>query len=270
MTALHALSARMSLEDPASDPSDDFQFESEYVKSLLKQRTPSPIHHRSSASTNSASLVRDNNMNKENGPVDRWRTPVTMGPSMGRSVLANRDMNSFVRSQSMNDTPGIKQTTPAVMSSSYEPSELSCNSSPFLGPPFSLLCVGNSSNWKTTCAYNPRLDPLPKKRQINPPRSRKTDFKIKFRFPGNPLRNRHPSHRRTQKRNLSPLHNSIYRHQTRLTRPYRPGTQGFEGINSITASAIEFNEFRQCQWTVYPAGKSIYAPSTPILQGPKS
>ncbi len=57
-------------------------------------------------------------MNKENVLVDRWRTPVTMGASMGRSVLANRDINSFMRSQSMDDTPGIKQATPAVTSSS--------------------------------------------------------------------------------------------------------------------------------------------------------
>jgi len=123
MTALHALSsALLSLnDDPPSDPSDDFQFESEYVKSLLKQRTPSPIIPRGSvSSTTSTSAARNNRMNKENIP-DRWKTPVTMGPSVGRSVLANRDINSFTRSQSMNETPSLKQT-PAVLSSSYSPS----------------------------------------------------------------------------------------------------------------------------------------------------
>jgi hypothetical protein len=45
---------------------------------------------------------------------------VTMGPSVGRSVLANRDINSFIRSQCMNDTPSLKQT-PSVLSSSYFP-----------------------------------------------------------------------------------------------------------------------------------------------------
>src|SRR5438552_2631245 len=146
MTALQALASRLSLDDP-SDPSDDFQFESEYVKSLLRQRTPSPIHHRHTASTNSTSVVRDNNMNKENVLGDRWRTPVTMGASMGRSVLANRDINSFMRSQSMDDTPGIKQATPAVMSSSYDHSPLHLSHGPscpckfvsFLVLKFSLL-----------------------------------------------------------------------------------------------------------------------------------
>ena len=123
MTALHALSSALSSslnDDPPSDPSDDFQFESEYVKSLLKQRTPSPIIPRGSISSTSTSMSRNTSaMNKENIP-DRWRTPVTMGPSVGRSVLANRDINSFIRSQSMNDTPSLKQT-PAVLSSSYFP-----------------------------------------------------------------------------------------------------------------------------------------------------
>lgn len=116
MTALHAISSALSSlnDDPPSDPSDDFQFESEYVKSLLKQRTPSPIIPRG---TISSSVLRKSTMDKENIP-DRWRTPVTMGPSVGRSVLANRDINSFTRSQSMNDTPSLKQTTPAVQSSS--------------------------------------------------------------------------------------------------------------------------------------------------------
>src|SRR5579859_4472165 len=118
MTALHAISSALmsSLsDDPPSDPSDDFQFESEYVKSLLKQRTPSPIIPRGTVP--SLSTLRKGDMGKENIP-DRWRTPVTMGPSVGRSVLANRDINSFTRSQSMNETPSLKQTTPAVLSSS--------------------------------------------------------------------------------------------------------------------------------------------------------
>jgi hypothetical protein len=83
MTALQAISsALLSLHDDGDEtPSDEFHFESEYVKSLLRQRTPSPIVQKSVA-------------DKEN-VVERWRTPsTTIGASAGRTVLGARDMNS--------------------------------------------------------------------------------------------------------------------------------------------------------------------------------
>jgi hypothetical protein len=112
MTALHRLSASALAihNDPPSPPSDDFEFESEYVKSLLKQRTPSPIVAKPGGDANGIH-------GKEN--LDRWRTPVTIGAHAGRSVLGQRDMNStFNRSASVmsftgDNTPGIK------LSSSY-------------------------------------------------------------------------------------------------------------------------------------------------------
>ena len=115
MTALRSLSSALGMhEDPPSPPSDDFQFESEYVKSLLKQRTPSPI-----TNYNSSSNIGTTTRGKEN--IERWRTPVTIGAASGRTALAQRDMNSgLTRSQSVmgmaskgEDTPGVK------MSSSY-------------------------------------------------------------------------------------------------------------------------------------------------------
>lgn len=106
MTALQGLSAALAMHnDPPSPPSDDFEFESEYVKSLLKQRTPSPIVVKPTSDVNGIH-------GKEN--LDRWRTPVTIGAHTGRSVLAQRDMNSaFTRSASVlgmagDNTPGLK------------------------------------------------------------------------------------------------------------------------------------------------------------------
>jgi hypothetical protein len=95
MTALQAISsALLSLHDD-DPPSDDFQFESEYVKSLLKQqRTPSPITHNSKISSQQMS-------GKEN--FDRWRTPVTIGAAAGRTVLGQRDMN--IKNE---NTPSVK------------------------------------------------------------------------------------------------------------------------------------------------------------------
>src|ERR1700733_3500444 len=110
MTALRALSSALSLhEDPPSPPSDDFQFESEYVKSLLKERTPSPI-------TNPHASLRHNPSRDKENP-SRWRTPVTLGSSAGRTALAQRDMNSLTRSQSVVGITG--EDTPVVKFSSY-------------------------------------------------------------------------------------------------------------------------------------------------------
>jgi hypothetical protein len=111
MTALQALSsALLSLHnnDPPSPPSsDEFQFESEYVKSLLKQRTPSPIVIKPSIANTNQPLLQE----KEN--IDqRWKTPVTLGPQVGRTILAQRDLNRTSIS-------GIGENTPAVKLSSY-------------------------------------------------------------------------------------------------------------------------------------------------------
>jgi len=131
MTALQALSsALLSLhedDDPPSPPSDEFQFESEYMKSLLKQqRTPSPIIHKplaphpTTATTKTASAY-PHMSGKEN--LDRYRTPVTMGAQAGRTVLGARDVNSgFNRSVSaMSFTSVEEKNTPGWKSSSYHP-----------------------------------------------------------------------------------------------------------------------------------------------------
>jgi len=105
MTALQAISnALLSLhEDGDETPSDEFHFESEYVKSLLRnKRTPSPITFKPSSTTTTA--------DKENALVDRWRTPVTIGATAGRTILGARDLNS--RNE---NTPGVK------LASSYRP-----------------------------------------------------------------------------------------------------------------------------------------------------
>src|SRR5271156_391395 len=113
MTALQALaSALATRDDPPSPPSDEFQFESEYVKRLLNQRTPSPIIQKHVNLPNDIA-------GKEN--LDRWKTPVTIGAAVGRTILGQRDINSgFARSASVmaithkTDTPDIK------LSSSYD------------------------------------------------------------------------------------------------------------------------------------------------------
>ena len=113
MTALQALSSALATrDDPPSPPSDEFQFESEYVKRLLSRRTPSPIVQKHANMSNEIA-------GKEN--VDRWKTPVTIGAAVGRTILGQRDVNSgFVRSASVmaithkTDTPDIK------LSSSYD------------------------------------------------------------------------------------------------------------------------------------------------------
>ena len=112
MTALHALSTALSLHDePPSPPSDEFEFESEYVRSLLKQRTPSPIIPKPANGS-----ISTTGSGKEN--LDRWKTPITIGASAGRTVLAQRDMNSaLTRSASV---IGFAENTPAVkLTSSY-------------------------------------------------------------------------------------------------------------------------------------------------------
>jgi len=116
MTALHALSAALSLhDDPPSPPSDEFQFESEYVKSLLRERTPSPIVHKPATIGNTA---RDAG-GKEN--LDRWKTPVTTGASTGRTVLGQRDLNSaFNRSTGAMGFTGDTNTPAIKLSSSYK------------------------------------------------------------------------------------------------------------------------------------------------------
>lgn len=110
MTALQAISALLSLHDDDPPSSDDFQFESEYVKSLLKQqRTPSPITH---SNTHKPHQEQQNNMfpGKENNlGGERWRTPVTIGAASGRTALAQRDMN--IKSGGVTeDTPVVKPT----------------------------------------------------------------------------------------------------------------------------------------------------------------
>lgn len=113
MTALHAISsALLSIhDDPPSPPSDDFQFESEYVKSLLKQRTPSPIVVKPSVTNMSQETGKEN--------LDRWKTPVTIGHYSGRAVLAQRDMNSGIsRSASVIGVTG-EQSPALKLSSSY-------------------------------------------------------------------------------------------------------------------------------------------------------
>ena len=102
MTALQAISsALLSLHDDDS-PSDEFQFESEYVKSLLKQqKTPSPITYKDYPN-NTATQISG----KEN--LDRWRTPVTIGAHAGRTILGQRDMNSKI----IENTPAIKSYSP--------------------------------------------------------------------------------------------------------------------------------------------------------------
>ena len=121
MTALQALSsALLSLhedDDPPSPPSDEFQFESEYMKSLLKQqRTPSPIIHKPHLPTASSTYAHMSG--KEN--LERYRTPVTLGAQAGRTVLGQRDVNSgFNRSVSaMSFTSVEEKNTPGWKSSS--------------------------------------------------------------------------------------------------------------------------------------------------------
>ena len=104
MTALQKITSALLTDDP---PSDDFEFESEYVRSLLRQqRTPSPIV-----------LKNGNNYDAVTGKenIDRWRTPVTVGANVGRTILGQRDVNSgLVRSAT------ITENTPAVtLTSSY-------------------------------------------------------------------------------------------------------------------------------------------------------
>jgi hypothetical protein len=87
-------------------PASDFEFQSEYVKSLLRQRN-TPDHVASG---------------KENVDV-RWKTPATMGTRMGRSVLGERDGNvQLGRSVSVghfeDDTPAPKVET-GKLSSRY-------------------------------------------------------------------------------------------------------------------------------------------------------
>jgi len=104
MTALQAISSRLLSihdDDPPSPPSSDFQFESDYVKSLLKERrTPSPIIVKPSSYTTTSTT---SSIGKEN--LDRWKTPVTIGAHAGRQVLGQRDLNSRVIAES---TPGVK------------------------------------------------------------------------------------------------------------------------------------------------------------------
>jgi hypothetical protein len=101
MTALQAISsALLSLQDD-DPPSDEFQFESEYVKSLLKQKTPSPIIHK-----NYPNNIATQMSGKEN--LDRWRTPVTIGAQAGRTILGQRDMNSKI----IENTPVVKSYSP--------------------------------------------------------------------------------------------------------------------------------------------------------------
>jgi hypothetical protein len=112
MTALSTLSSALAMHDDT--PSDEFEFESEYVKALLKQtRTPSPVV---------AKATITDYRGKEN--LDRWRTPVSLGVSSGRSILAQRDANvGFSRSASVMGINGEnenKENTSAVkLSSSY-------------------------------------------------------------------------------------------------------------------------------------------------------
>src|SRR5271170_5235661 len=124
MTALQALSsALLSLheDDPPSPPSDEFQFESEYMKSLLKQqRTPSPIIHKPTHPPPTTTTTGHPQMSgKEN--LERYRTPVTLGAHAGRTVLGARDVNSgFNRSVSaMSFTSVEEKNTPGWKSSSY-------------------------------------------------------------------------------------------------------------------------------------------------------
>lgn len=108
MTALQTLQSALSIHD--DPPSDEFEFESEYVKSLLRQRTPSPAIHKGTQSYTG----------KEN--IERWKTPVTLGAASGRTILGQRDVNSsgFNRSASVIGIPGESHETPAVkLSSSY-------------------------------------------------------------------------------------------------------------------------------------------------------
>src|SRR5579859_366316 len=121
MTALHAISNSISSRNadsipPSPSSSGEFQFESEYVKSLLKERTPSPAH------------ARIEIQGKEN--LNRWKTPVnassSLGVSAGRTILGMKEVNSFARSASVMGITGEGQlgqhTTPAVkLSSSYVP-----------------------------------------------------------------------------------------------------------------------------------------------------
>ena len=102
MTALQAISsALLSLHDD-DPPSDEFQFESEYVKSLLKQQnTPSPIIRK-----NYPNNIPTQMSEKEN--FDRWRTPVTIGAQAGRTILGQRDMNSKI----IENTPAVKSYSP--------------------------------------------------------------------------------------------------------------------------------------------------------------
>lgn len=102
MAALQAISsALLSLHDDDSR-SDEFQFESEYVKSLLKQqKTPSPIPHKDYPNNTATQFS-----GKEN--LDRWRTPVTVGAQAGRTILGQRDMNSKI----IENTPAVKSYSP--------------------------------------------------------------------------------------------------------------------------------------------------------------
>ena len=111
MTALHAISSALLSMHDDDPPSDDFQFESEYVKSLLKQRrTPSPIiykpHHQQQQQQ------QHENMSGKENIGERWRSPVTIGVTSGRTVLAQRDMNIKTSGGSgiTEDTPVVKPT----------------------------------------------------------------------------------------------------------------------------------------------------------------
>jgi hypothetical protein len=111
MTALHAISsALLSMHD--DDPlSDDFQFESEYVKSLLKQqRTPSPIIYK--PHLQQQQQPQHQNMSEKENIGERWRTPVTVGATSGRTILAQRDMNIKTGGDGgiTEDTPVVKPT----------------------------------------------------------------------------------------------------------------------------------------------------------------
>ena len=102
-------------DDSPSSPSDEFQFESEYVRSLLKQRTPSPAIVKPALNSAATTTAKG----KEN--FDRWKTPVTIGAHVGRSVLAERDMNSgFGRSASVMGS--TEEATPGAVkfTSSYD------------------------------------------------------------------------------------------------------------------------------------------------------
>jgi hypothetical protein len=125
-TALQSSAAAAGLsmhndDDPLS--SDDFfEFESDYVKSLLRQH-----QHRIPASPltqKPPSAARYPHADKEN--IERAKTPQTAGTALARTVLGHRDLNSastsLSRSASVIGVPGETSghATPALkLSSSY-------------------------------------------------------------------------------------------------------------------------------------------------------